>query len=70
MLPVPPRTSLRDNLRCFIAAGVIGATVAGTAGLIMTGGATATVIKDPAVNNRFPYAAAIAIGTALVAVGW
>ena len=67
------RTAIVGGIIAMIVAtarGRVRATVAGTAGLIMTGGATATVIKDPAVNNRFPYAAAIAIGTALVAVGW
>jgi prepilin peptidase CpaA len=67
------RTAIVGGIIALIVAtarGRVRATVAGTAGLIMTGGATATVIKDPAVNNRFPYAAAIAIGTALVAVGW
>jgi hypothetical protein len=28
------------------------------------------VIEHPAANNRFPYAPAIALGAALVAVGW
>ena len=44
-------------------------TLAGTAMLVMSRGRAASVVADPAVNNRFPYAPAIAIGAALVAVG-
>jgi prepilin peptidase CpaA len=52
------------------ARGRVRETVGGTALLVMTGGATAAAITSPAANNRFPYAPAIAIGAALVAVGW
>jgi prepilin peptidase CpaA len=52
------------------ARGRVRETVGGTALLVMTRGATAAAITNPAANNRFPYAPAIAIGAALVAVGW
>jgi prepilin peptidase CpaA len=52
------------------ARGRVRETVGGTALLVMTGGATAAAITSPAANNRFPYAPAIAIGAALMAVGW
>lgn len=52
------------------ARGRMRETIDGTALLVMTRGAAAPTIANPAVNNRFPYAPAIAIGAALVAVGW
>jgi len=52
------------------ARGRVRETVGGTALLVMTRGATTAAITNPAANNRFPYAPAIAIGAALIAVGW
>jgi prepilin peptidase CpaA len=67
-------------IRMAIAGGVIAVMVAvsrgrlretlnGTALLVTSRGRMASAIADPAVNNRFPYAPAIAIGAALVVVG-
>jgi prepilin peptidase CpaA len=52
------------------ARGRVRETVGGTVLLVLSRGATAPTITHPAVNNRFPYAPAIAIGAALVAAGW
>lgn len=69
-------------LRGAIAGGVIALAVAasrgrlrqtmtGTALLVTLRGRTAAaLIEDPAANNRFPYAPAIAAGAAMVALGW
>jgi len=68
-------------IRMAIAGGVMALVVAvsrgrlrdtldGTALLVVTRGRAAAVISDPAVNNRFPYAPAIAIGAALMVLGW
>ena len=68
-------------IRMAVAGGVIALTVAatrgrlretvnGTALLVMTRGRAAGVISAPAVNNRFPYAPAIAIGASLMVLGW
>lgn len=53
-----------------VSRGRLRETVNGTALLVMTRGRTAAVISDPAVNNRFPYAPAIAIGASLMVLGW
>ena len=51
--------------------GRLRETLYGTAMLVSTRSrAVAAVIEDPASNNRFPYAPAIACGAALVVLGW
>jgi len=45
-------------------------TVGRATTLIATGGANAQDIEQPAANNRFAYAPAIALGTLLAALGW
>ena len=69
-------------LRAAILGGVMALTVAlwrgrlretlyGTAMLVTTRSQTAAaLIEHPAVNNRFPYAPAIACGAVLVVLGW
>jgi prepilin peptidase CpaA len=69
-------------LRAAIAGGAIALAVAvrrgrfletiqGTALLVTTRSrAAAAVIADPAQNNRFPYAPAIAFGATLAVLGW
>jgi prepilin peptidase CpaA len=68
-------------LRMAIVGGVIAVAVAirrgrlketlnGTALLAARVDGVAASIKGPAMNNRFPYAPAIAIGAAMVAFGW
>jgi prepilin peptidase CpaA len=67
------RTAIVGGVIALIVAfarGRVRQTVGGTALLVASRGATAAAIKDPAANNRFPYAPAIAIGAALVAAGW
>jgi prepilin peptidase CpaA len=44
-------------------------TLAGTARLVATGGATAADIEHPARHNRFAYEPAIAVGAVLAALG-
>jgi prepilin peptidase CpaA len=53
-----------------MARGRLRDSVTGTALLVTTRGQAAGAIKDPSVNNRFPYAPAIAIGAALMVFGW
>lgn len=76
-----PAGILGAFIRMAIAGGVIALMVAisrgrlrdtldGTALLVVTRGQAATVISDSAVNNKFPYAPAIAIGAALMVLGW
>jgi prepilin peptidase CpaA len=74
-------TIVRAFLYTAIAGGVVALVVAlrrrrmrqtlqGTARLV-TRGATQTAAREaPCANNRFAYAPAIAIGTALAALGW
>lgn len=50
--------------------GRLRETVTGTALLVMTRGRAAAIVADPAVNNRFPFAPAIATGAALMVLGW
>jgi prepilin peptidase CpaA len=45
-------------------------TLRGTAGLVARGASQAATIQSPDANNRFAYAPAIAVGTALAALGW
>jgi len=76
-----PLDILGAFIRMAIAGGVIALIVAlvrgrlresvnGTALLVMSGGRAGAMISDPAVNNRFPFAPAIAIGAALMVLGW
>jgi prepilin peptidase CpaA len=54
-----------------VARGRLRQTLQGTALLVTTRNrVAAAVIEDPAANNRFPYAPAIALGAALAALGW
>ena len=48
--------------------GRLRATVDETMWLVLSRGANAAAIEDPKVNNRFPYAPAIAIGAVAAAV--
>ena len=50
--------------------GSLRRTLSGTALLVARADGAAAAIEHPAMNNRFPYAPAIAIGAALVALGW
>ena len=45
------------------------ATLGRTASLVMSPAAAAPLINQPAANNRFPYAPAVAIGALIVAIG-
>jgi prepilin peptidase CpaA len=45
-------------------------TVEGASQLVMTGASNVAAIEDPAANNRFAYAPAIAAGTIAAALGW
>jgi prepilin peptidase CpaA len=45
-------------------------TIQGTTLLVATRGRAAAVVSDASANNRFPYAPAIAIGAALMVLGW
>jgi prepilin peptidase CpaA len=50
--------------------GVLGITLHRAAVLVQTRGANAAAIEDGSVDNCFPYAPAIAIGTLAVALGF
>ena len=50
--------------------GRLRETLSGTALLVARTEGVAAAIASPAMNNRFPYAPAVAIGAALVALGW
>ena len=51
--------------------GRLRETLYGTAMLVTTRNKTVTaLIEHPAANNRFPYAPAIALGAAMVVLGW
>ena len=50
--------------------GRVRETLSGTALLVARVDGVAASIRNPGVNNRFPYAPAIAIGAAMVAFGW
>ena len=76
-----PQGILEAFIRMAIVGGVIALVVAasrgrlretinGTTLLVTTAGRAAAMVTDPAVNNRFPYAPAIAIGAALMVLGW
>jgi prepilin peptidase CpaA len=49
--------------------GRLRETISGTALLVARVDGVAAAIEHPAINNRFPYAPAVAIGAALVALG-
>ena len=49
--------------------GRLRETLNGTALLVARVDGVAAAIEHPAVNNKFPYAPAVAIGAALVALG-
>jgi prepilin peptidase CpaA len=76
-----PAGALGAFVRMAIVGGVIALIVAvqrgrlretlnGTALLVARVDGVAEAIESPAINNRFPYAPAVAIGAALVALGW
>ena len=76
-----PMGVLGAILRMGIAGGVIAlvvavqrgrlqTTLAGTALVLARADGAAATIESPGANNRFPYAPAIAIGAAMVALGW
>lgn len=76
-----PMGVLGAILRMGIAGGVIALAVAaqrgrlqttltGTAMVLVRADGAAAAIEAPAANNRFPYAPAIAVGAAMVALGW
>jgi prepilin peptidase CpaA len=50
--------------------GRVRETLSGTALLVARVDGVAAGVRNPAMNNRFPYAPAIAIGAAMVAFGW
>lgn len=50
--------------------GRLRETVNGTALILARAGGAAATVQSEHANNRFPYAPAIAIGAALVALGW
>src|SRR4051812_26146069 len=49
--------------------GRLRETLSGTALLVARVDGVAAAIEHPAINNKFPYAPAVAIGAALVALG-
>lgn len=54
-----------------VARGRLRETLQGTALLVTTRSRVAVaMIENPAANNRFPYAPAIALGAALTVLGW
>jgi prepilin peptidase CpaA len=66
-------TAIAGGIIALVVAAVRGRlrrTVDETAWLVYTQGANVQDIRHPQANNRFAYAPAIAIGTALVALGW
>jgi prepilin peptidase CpaA len=76
-----PVGTLNAILRMGIAGGIIALLVAmrrgrlrhtlrSTALVVVGADGAAAAIESPEVNNRFPYAPAIAIGAALVTLGW
>ena len=76
-----PAGILNAIVRMGIAGGVIALgvalqrgrlrrTLAGAALVVARADGASEAIEDPGTNNRFPYAPAIAIGAALVAIGW
>jgi hypothetical protein len=50
--------------------GRLQTTLTGTAMVLVRADGAAAAIEAPAANNRFPYAPAIAVGAAMVALGW
>lgn len=50
--------------------GRLRETLNGTALLVARVDGVATAIASPAMNNRFPYAPAVAVGAAMVVLGW
>ncbi len=76
-----PAGVLGAFIRMAIVGGVIAIAVAihrgrlretlhGTVLLAARVDGVAAAIEHPAINNRFPYAPAVALGAALVALGW
>jgi prepilin peptidase CpaA len=66
-------TALAGGLLAIIVAlarGQLRATLDRLRVLLRTGGATRMAVEQPALNNRFAYAPAIAIGTLAVALGF
>jgi prepilin peptidase CpaA len=75
-----PKPTLLAFLYMLIAGGVLAVAVAvrrrrlqetmrNAAELVKSGGANAAAIEHPAVNNRFAYAPAIALGALVAALG-
>jgi hypothetical protein len=52
-----------------VSRGRMRETVNATALLVATRGRASAMVTNPEVNNRFPYAPAIAIGAALTVLG-
>jgi prepilin peptidase CpaA len=66
-------TALAGGLLAIVVAlarGQLRATLDRLKAFLYTGGATRMEIEQPALNNRFAYAPAIAIGTLAVALGF
>jgi prepilin peptidase CpaA len=75
-----PRLTLSAFVYTLIAGGLLAAfvalrrrrlreTIANAATLVATGGATAAVLEQSSMNNRFAYAPAIAVGTLAASLG-